>query len=79
MEKKTKSAKSEQSLGSYIAAWPRGGLDKPRVRHSIALLCCDEGLRRGVDTIHDMENVVFCFVLLFRYSDYSCIGLMRTL
>ena len=36
-------------------------------------------LRCGKATIHSMKNVVFCFVLLFRYSKNMSIGLMRTL
>ena len=54
-------------------AWPRGGLDKPRVHRSV------EVLLRGVATVHNMEIFVFCFVLLFHYSEDLSIGLMRTL
>ena len=42
-------------------------------------LRCDEGLRRGVATVHNMEISVFCLVLLFCYSEDLSIGLMRTL
>ena len=63
-----------------------GGLDKPRVCRGIAELRCGEGLhpsvavlRHGVATVHCMEIFVFCFVLLFCYSEDLSIGLMRTL
>ena len=43
------------------------------LRRSVAVL------RRSVAIIHSMEIYVFCFVLLFRYSEDLSIGLMRTL
>ena len=55
-----------QVVACHTAAWPNGRLDKPRVR-------------RGEDTVHNMKNVVFCSVLLFRYSKDLSIGLMRIL
>ena len=47
-----------------------GGLDKPPVRRSVAML------HRGVTLFTDM---CFCHVLLFRYSEDLFIGLMRTM
>ena len=53
--------------------------EQSRVRRSVVVLCRGEGLHRGVATVHGMENVAFCFVFLFHYSEYLSIGLMRTL
>ena len=36
-------------------------------------------LRRGIAIVHSMEIFVFCYVLLFCYSEDLSIGLMRTL
>ena len=51
---------------AHAAAWPRGENSQPQVRRCEA-------------TIHNMKNVVFCFVPLFRYSKDLSIGLMRIL
>ena len=49
---------------AHTAAWPRGENGQPQVR-------------RGEATVYSMKNVVFCFVLLFRYSKDLSIRLMR--
>ena len=71
-KKKAKINNSGQFRGSFAAmkvhatAWPRRGSFHPRV-------CRDEA------TVHSMKNVVFYFVLLFRYSKDLSIRLMRIL
>ena len=56
-------------------------MDKPLVRQGLVELRRGEGLRhsvavlrRGLATIHNMEIFVFCFVLLFHYSEDLSIG-----
>ena len=51
---------------AHPTTWPRGENGQPQVR-------------RGEATVHSMKNVVFCFVLLFRYSKDLSIRLMRIL
>ena len=55
-----------QGVACHAVAWSRGENGQPRVR-------------RGEAIVHSMKNVVFCFVLLFRYSKDLSIGLMRIL
>ena len=69
-----------QGVACHGAAWPNGRLVKPRVRCGIAELRSSVAvLYRGEATVHNMKNVVFCFVLLFRYFKDLSIGLMRIL
>ena len=56
-------------------AWPRGGLDKPRVRRGERLRRNVAVLRCGVATVHSMEIFVFCFILFcFSIAPRTCLS-----
>ena len=57
----------------------RGRFGKPWVCRGVAKICRSEVLRCSVAIVHSMEIFLFCFVLLFCYSEDLSIGLMRTL
>ena len=72
-----------QQRKSTLMRCRKGGLDKPRVRRSVAKLHPGEGLRRNVAVLRRrvalFTDMCFYHVLLFRYSEDLSIGLMRTL
>ena len=72
-----------QAWHDHATAWPRGGLDKPRVSRGVAKLRRGEGLRHSVAVLCRgvalLTDTCFCHVFLFQYSKDLSIGLMRTL